>query len=203
MQVSNFFPLNIWFVFDAFGVLGGPCGRLLDCVWALEASWAITRGPKGTSEHPREPPGVPFGCCGGSSGPPWAVPWTLLRTFGESLGCSRAALARSRQTCDSRKFTKRYASAGFSVCLQLKEKLTFGFSWGITRCPAGTSEHPKGSHGVPLGAAADLLGIPGKPFGAPGSTQGVLGAALDRSQRPCDLSTLTKRYACAGFSVFV
>ena len=59
---------------------GGPCGRLLESVLALAGSWAITKGPDGTLEHPKEPPGVPVGAAGSHLG---------LR--GRSLGGSTGA----------------------------------------------------------------------------------------------------------------
>ena len=57
----------------------------MESVRAIAGSRAITTGPEGTLEHPREPSAVPLCPAGGVSGPPQAVPW---RRLGSSSGHS-------------------------------------------------------------------------------------------------------------------
>ena len=181
----------------AFGVLGGPCGHLLECVRALAGSRAITRGPAGTLEHLREPRGVPLGeaecllgfpglawALLGSSGRPWGSTWELLGTYRASLGCPRAALGRSRRPCDSSKLIKCYACAGFSVFIgesNVDFRARLGdhqASQGVLRASHVTSWDSLGccwwSCGRPWGALGDPWGHSGCPRGVLGLLLGVL-----------------------------
>jgi hypothetical protein len=130
--------------------------------------------------------------------------WGLLGTLGASLGCPRAALGRSRRPCDSSKFTKRYACACFSV---YNRRSKHGLSGSLVR-PPGVPGRPQSIPGDLMWFPWVLLVVVWASLGCP---QGLLwrfwlssgrpGAVPGRSQRLCDSSKFTRRYACAGFSV--